>query len=142
LEAGLAQLAVHGSAMAQGLQRVTGRALRFIGRRFGAGGSLVLGVLDWKKAGALKAEGDQSGAISYRVTSILGIAATIFLLLRLNLLGLIAVIVLVAWTLLGPQAEDKWQDWLERLPPWGKLKAQHYPTLEAALKDFEQANQA
>ena len=141
LEAGLAQLAVHGSAMAQGLQRVTGRALRFIGRRFGAGGSLVLGVLDWKKAWNFYGENDSKGAVAYAVGGTLGIFATFALLARLNLIGLLLVIALIAWTLLGPQAEDKWQDWLERLPPWGKLKAQHYPTLDAALKDFSQANQ-
>ncbi|MCA3172840.1 MAG: hypothetical protein ING25_07245 [Burkholderiales bacterium] len=142
LEAGLAQLGV---GVMQGVRSVQTFWMKILGqaaRWLGAGGSLVLGVLDWKASISKFGEQDRAGGWAYVVSGTLGIAATIFLLLRLNLLGLIAVIVLVAWTLLGPQAEDKWQDWLERLPPWGKLKAQHYPSLDAALKDFEQANRA
>lgn len=139
IEALLGRLAVSSVKTARWLSGVWGKILGLSGRVLGAGGSLVMCLIDGMRGWQEFKEKNYVSAASYAVNTVLGFAATVLLLIGWTGAGLIVVGLLFLWAFLKPEDDNKIQDWLERICQWGKLRDQWYPTMETEVQQFEVA---
>ena len=140
METAMSRMSVLTFRFAAGFASVIRAVLSSTGKILGVGGSVFMGLIDiWRGISELQ-ESNASAGAAYLVSGILGIAATIFLLIGWTGWGLIVVALMIIWALIMPNfIDDKLQDWLERCEFGIFDKAKRYPNMEMEKREFERA---
>ena len=140
METALSRMSVMTFTAAAGVVSATRYILNITGKVLGVGGSVFMGLIDiWRSQQEFN-EGNNQSAAAYFVSGVLGIAATIFLLIGWTGWGLIVVALMIIWAFIMPNfIDNKLQDWLERCD-FGKFdKDKRYPDMETEKREFKLA---
>jgi hypothetical protein len=134
----LSKLPVFASKLGAGISSFSTRFLSVVGKVLGVGSSLLMGLIDFWRAGKEFSEGNGLVAVAYGVSGLLGSAATAFLFFGWTGIGLV-VVAAIAWAfIMSNLIDDKLQDWLERYV-FGKLTDQIYRDHATEIREFKVA---
>lgn len=140
METAISRMSAPAFRAAAGVVAVVRRILNITGRFLGSVGSVFMGLIDIWRANNERLEGNTSGMYAYGISGVLGIAATIFLLVGWTGWGLIVVAAMVAWALIMPNfVDNKIQDWLERCDFGTFEQSQRYPDHDTEMREYKQA---
>ena len=143
MELALVKIPAFSSAWAMSLKSLSVALSKVTGKVLGVGGSLFMGLIDLWRANEERLEGNWGAAGAYLVSGVLGIAATLFLLIGWTGWGLIVVAIAVVWAfVMTLLVDNKLQDWLERCVFGIFDESKQYPSLEKEMAEFKIATAA
>lgn len=141
LETALSRLPAFSSAVARGVQNVSGRLIGILGKVLGVGGSLFMAGIDFYRASQEWKEGNKLGAALFVVSGAAGVAATLLLFFGATGVGLVVVVFMIALAfVMTALVDNSLQDWMERCR-WGILTDQRYRDFDKEMAELKAATQ-